>query len=64
VKEVLERMKVTGTSRSIWPVLELAGRLVWMKGVEVEPEPGLRIVTEPIEPEETTPETQMDTRLP
>jgi tRNA(Ile)-lysidine synthase len=43
VKEVLERMKVTGSSRSLWPVLELGGQIVWMRGVEVEPTPGIRI---------------------
>jgi tRNA(Ile)-lysidine synthase len=43
VKEVLERLRVTGSSRSVWPVLELAGRIVWMKGVELEPEPGIAI---------------------
>ena len=41
VKEVLERMRVTGTSRSRWPVLELDGRIVWMRGVELQPEPGI-----------------------
>jgi tRNA(Ile)-lysidine synthase len=41
VKEVLERLRVTGTDRAIWPVLELQGRIVWMKGVELEPEPGI-----------------------
>ena len=45
VKEVLERLKVTGSSRALWPVLELDGRIVWMQGVEVEPEPGIRILT-------------------
>ena len=48
VKEVLERMRVTGSSRSVWPVLELAGRIVWMQGVEAEPEPGICIVAEPL----------------
>ena len=43
VKEVLERKHVTGTERAIWPVLEAGGRIVWMKGVELEPEPGLAI---------------------
>ncbi|HME58094.1 MAG TPA: tRNA lysidine(34) synthetase TilS [Terracidiphilus sp.] len=43
VKEVLERLKVTGSSRTLWPVLELNGRIVWMQGVEVEPESGIRI---------------------
>lgn len=37
VKEVLERMRVTGTARSVWPVLECAGKIVWMRGVELEP---------------------------
>ncbi len=41
VKEVLERLKVTGSSRSLWPVLELNGRIIWMQGVELEPEPGI-----------------------
>jgi tRNA(Ile)-lysidine synthase len=41
VKEVLERMKVTGSSRLHWPVLELDGRVVWMRGVDLQPEPGL-----------------------
>jgi len=44
VKEVLERLKVTGSRRALWPVLELNGRIVWMQGVEVEPEPGIRIL--------------------
>jgi tRNA(Ile)-lysidine synthase len=43
VKEVLERLRVTGTDRALWPVLEVNGRIVWMRGVELEPEPGLRI---------------------
>ncbi len=36
VKEVLERMKITGIARSQWPVLEVEGRIVWMRGVAVE----------------------------
>ena len=43
MKEVLERLKVTGSSRSLWPVLELDGRIVWMQGVELEPVPGICI---------------------
>ncbi len=43
VKEVLERLRVTGTERALWPVLEVDGRIVWMRGVELEPEPGLVI---------------------
>lgn len=48
VKEVLERMKVTGADRSQWPVLEVAGRIVWMRGVEVEPDPTLSIRVEAV----------------
>jgi tRNA(Ile)-lysidine synthase len=43
VKEVLERLRVTGTERAVWPVLEVDGRIVWMRGVELEREPGLVI---------------------
>jgi tRNA(Ile)-lysidine synthase len=40
-KEVLERLKVTGSARRLWPVLEIDGRIVWMRGVELEPTPGV-----------------------
>lgn len=43
VKEVLERMKVTGSDRAMWPVLELDGCIVWMKGIDVEAEPAVRV---------------------
>ncbi len=43
VKEVLERLKVTGSSRRLWPVLEFDGRIIWMQGVELEPEPGIEV---------------------
>ncbi|HEX8713421.1 MAG TPA: tRNA lysidine(34) synthetase TilS [Terracidiphilus sp.] len=43
VKEVLERLKVTGSSRGLWPVLEMDGRVIWMQGVELEPEPGVAV---------------------
>ena len=45
VKEVLERMKVIGTARSNWPVIELGGRIVWMHGAAVEPGPGVQIIS-------------------
>lgn len=48
VKEVLERMKVTGSDRVFWPVLDLGGRIVWMRGVELEPEPGLELSATPL----------------
>jgi tRNA(Ile)-lysidine synthase len=44
VKEVLERLRVTGTSRALWPVLELGGRIIWMRGADLEPEQGIAVV--------------------
>jgi len=49
VKEVLERLKVTGTGRALWPVLEVDGAIVWMRGVEVEPEHGIVVVASALE---------------
>ncbi len=50
VKEVLEHLRVTGSDRNLWPVLVLDGRLIWMQGVEIEPEPGLSIDASPLPP--------------
>ena len=46
VKEVLERLRVTGTDRALWPVLEVDGRIVWMRGVELEHDPKLTVLAE------------------
>jgi tRNA(Ile)-lysidine synthase len=46
VKEVLERLRVTGTDRALWPVLEVDGQIVWMRGVELEHDPSLAISAE------------------
>jgi hypothetical protein len=27
----------------VWPVLEVGGRIVWMRGAELEPEPGIGV---------------------
>jgi tRNA(Ile)-lysidine synthase len=48
IKEVLERMKVTGSERIHWPVLEVGGRILWMRGVELEPHAGIRVWVEGI----------------
>jgi tRNA(Ile)-lysidine synthase len=50
VKEVLERMKVTGQDRASWPVLEVDGRILWMRGAELEPDPAVRVTAEPLVP--------------
>jgi tRNA(Ile)-lysidine synthase len=47
--EILERLRVTGSGRRVWPVVEVNGRIVWMRGVEVEPEPGIVIVSSGLE---------------
>jgi tRNA(Ile)-lysidine synthase len=49
VKEVLERMRVTGSGRAVWPVLEVDGHIVWMKGVEVEPVAGIEVAVSPLD---------------
>jgi tRNA(Ile)-lysidine synthase len=51
VKEVLERMKVTGSDRGVWPVLEIDGRIAWMRGIELEPDSGIEVVILPLAPE-------------
>ncbi len=48
VKEVLERLRVTGTDRALWPVLEVDGQIVWMRGVELEHDPKLAISAESV----------------
>ncbi len=55
VKEVLELLRVTGTDRAVWPVLELAGAIAWMQGVELEPLPGLAITASPLAAEDPLP---------
>ena len=36
VAEVLDRLHVLGEARKNWPVVEWEGKIVWMRGVEVE----------------------------
>jgi tRNA(Ile)-lysidine synthase len=36
VAEVLDRLRVAGAARKNWPVVEWEGKIVWMRGVEVE----------------------------
>lgn len=49
VKEVLERLKVAGEARTSWPVLELSGRIIWMQGVSVQSESGIRVKANSLE---------------
>lgn len=47
VKEVLERLKVSGADRLGWPVVEWQGKIVWMQGAELEAAPGASFSAEP-----------------
>ena len=47
VKEVLERLKVSGPARALWPVLDWQGTILWMQGVAVEPHPNIEIFAVP-----------------
>uniref|UniRef100_E6QIW9 tRNA(Ile)-lysidine synthetase n=1 Tax=mine drainage metagenome TaxID=410659 RepID=E6QIW9_9ZZZZ len=49
VKEVLERMKITGDQRADWPVLEWNGQILWMQGAELVPAPTWLLKVTPIE---------------
>ncbi len=46
VKEVLERLKITGSARAEWPVVEWQSQIVWMRGAELQPVPQLVILAE------------------
>lgn len=46
LKEIFERMQVEAEARKSWPLLEWEGRIVWIKGVEVEPETELPFTVE------------------
>jgi tRNA(Ile)-lysidine synthase len=43
IKEVLERLKISGSDRNIWPVVEWQGNIVWMRGTELQPNSELAI---------------------
>jgi tRNA(Ile)-lysidine synthase len=64
VKEVLERLRVTGTDRALWPVLEIDGQIVWMRGVELEHEPKLAISAEVLASGASRPVDQVSPEAP
>jgi tRNA(Ile)-lysidine synthase len=45
--EILDRLHIVGSDRKNWPVIESGGRIVWMRGVEVDA-PGLLFIVEPL----------------
>jgi tRNA(Ile)-lysidine synthase len=54
VSEVLNRLKVTGDRRALWPVLEIHGKIRWMRGIELQTDPieqaEIRVFAMDIEP--------------
>jgi tRNA(Ile)-lysidine synthase len=46
IKEVLERLKVTGSARAEWPIVEWQGQIVWMQGADLAPHPEIAITAE------------------
>jgi tRNA(Ile)-lysidine synthase len=50
IKEVLERMRVNGSERVEWPVVEWQGKIVWMRGAELQPVPEAAFSAERTEP--------------
>jgi tRNA(Ile)-lysidine synthase len=46
IKEVLERLKITGTARAQWPVIEWQGQILWMQGAELTPHPNISVTAE------------------
>jgi tRNA(Ile)-lysidine synthase len=53
LKDVFERMEVEAERRRNWPLVEWDGRIVWMQGVDVDPEADLpfeiQVISEPVE---------------
>jgi tRNA(Ile)-lysidine synthase len=47
VAEILDRLHVVGSDRKNWPVVESEGKIVWMRGVDVEA-PGFRFIVQPL----------------
>jgi tRNA(Ile)-lysidine synthase len=45
VAEVLDRLRVLGPARKNWPVVESGGKIVWMRGADVDA-PGLRFTAQ------------------
>jgi tRNA(Ile)-lysidine synthase len=48
VKEILERLKISGPERAFWPVLDWQGTILWMWGVQLESHPGIEVLATPL----------------
>lgn len=43
IKEILERLRISGAGRAHWPVLDWQGTILWMQGVQLESYPGIQV---------------------
>jgi tRNA(Ile)-lysidine synthase len=48
VKEILERLKISGPERAFWPVLDWQGTILWMQGVQLESHPCIEVLATPL----------------
>ena len=48
LKDIFERMQVEAGRRGSWPIVEWNGRIVWMQGVDVDPETDLPFTIEEV----------------
>ncbi len=48
IKEILERLKVSGPERALWPVIEWQGNILWMQGVAVDSYSGIEVRLSPL----------------
>jgi tRNA(Ile)-lysidine synthase len=46
IKEVLERLKVTGSARAQWPVVAWQNQILWMQGADLAPHPEITLIAE------------------
>jgi tRNA(Ile)-lysidine synthase len=46
IKEVLERLKVTGSARAQWPVIAWQGQILWMQSADLAPHPEITLTAE------------------
>ena len=49
LKEVLDRLKITGSARTLCPVIEWQDQIVWMQGADLQPTAGLILTASPIQ---------------
>ena len=48
IKEVLERLKISAADRAHWPVVSWGGKILWMRGVQLEPDADWQLQVEPV----------------